>query len=53
METPTDYRKFADECLRLAKQTANGDHKTILEQMAEVWLNLAREAERKGSGQTN
>jgi hypothetical protein len=47
METPQDYQKFADECLRLAKQANNGAHKAILEQMAEVWLRLAKESKRK------
>lgn len=47
METPQDYRKFADECLLLAKQTNNGQHRTILKQMAQVWLRLAEEAEKK------
>ena len=46
MDKP-DYRKFADECLRLAKQVPNGEHRVILEQMAEVWLQLASDAERR------
>lgn len=52
METPQDYQKFAEECLRLAKQVNSGEHKAILEQMAEVWLKLAREAARKTSRDT-
>ena len=49
METPPDYRKFAEECRRLARKAENEQHKAILEQMAEVWLLLAAEAEQKRS----
>lgn len=47
MEKPQDYRKFAEECRRLAKQVTNQQHRAILEQMAEVWLRLAADAEQK------
>jgi len=49
MDSPNDYQKFADECLRLAKQASNPDHKAILEQMADVWLRLASDAKRRNS----
>ena len=49
METSQDYRKFAEECRRLAGRAESGRHKAILEQMAEVWLRLASEAEEKRS----
>jgi hypothetical protein len=49
METSQDYRKFAEECRRLAKEVENGEHKRVLEQMAEAWLRLAREARQKDS----
>jgi hypothetical protein len=49
METPEDYRKFAEECRRLAKRAEQQEHKVILEQMADVWLRLAREAEQRSS----
>jgi hypothetical protein len=52
METPQDYRNFADECLRLAKQTNIAEHRTILEQMAQVWLRLANEAELRLANET-
>jgi hypothetical protein len=52
METPQDYQNFADECRRLAKQVNNGEHRAILEEMAEVWLRLATEASRRGSRDT-
>lgn len=45
METAADYRKFADECRRLAGRAEDERHKAVLEQMAEVWLRLAAEAE--------
>ena len=41
METPTQYRKFADECERLAKQARTAHHRKVLEEMAEVWRQLA------------
>jgi hypothetical protein len=49
METSQDYRKFAEECRRLAKEAKNVEHKRTLEQMAEAWLRLAREAQQKDS----
>ena len=49
METAKDYLKFAEECRSLAKRAENSRHKAILEQMAEAWLRLAREAERKSA----
>ncbi len=49
METAQNYRKFAKECHRLANKAEDGEHKRILEQMADVWLRLAAEAEQKGS----
>jgi hypothetical protein len=47
IEAPSDYRKFAEECRRLAARAAEQKHKAILEQMAEVWSKLALEAEEK------
>jgi hypothetical protein len=47
METLADYRKFADECRRLARRAEDERHKAVLEQMAEVWSRLAAEAEQK------
>jgi hypothetical protein len=52
METPQDYRKFANECRRLAKQVKDGEHRAILEEMAEVWLRLAAAAAPRGSAET-
>jgi hypothetical protein len=48
METPRDYRKFAEECRRLAKEADDEECGRVLQQMAEAWLRLAAEAEQKG-----
>jgi hypothetical protein len=47
METAADYRKLAEEYRRLARRAEDEQHKAVLEQMAEVWLRLAVEAEQK------
>jgi hypothetical protein len=47
IETPSDYRQFAEECRRLAARAEDREHKAILEEMAEVWSRLALEAEQK------
>ncbi len=49
METVVDYRKFAEECRHLVRRVEDKEHKAILEQMAEVWLRLAVEAEGRRS----
>ena len=41
------YREFAEECLRLAKQANDERHRKILKEMAEVWSKLAEEADRE------
>jgi hypothetical protein len=48
METIRDYRKFAEECYRLARGIKDPEHKKILEEMAEAWLRLATEAAQRG-----
>jgi hypothetical protein len=45
METSAQYREFAEECGRLAKQAKTDDHRKILEEMAEAWRTVAAEAE--------
>jgi hypothetical protein len=48
METSAaQYREFAEECNRLAKQTKADDHRKILEEMAEAWRIVAAEADKK------
>jgi hypothetical protein len=49
MQTSTQYRTFADECLRLATAAKSENERKILEEMATTWKMLAEEAERKGS----
>jgi hypothetical protein len=48
METPEAYRKFAEECRRLAARADMVEHKTILQEMARIWGQLAARAEGKG-----
>ena len=40
MKAPADYRKIAEECVRLA-QTANETHRAMLLNLAHTWLQLA------------
>jgi len=47
METSTQYRKFAEECERLAKQASAAHHRKVLEEMAQVWRELANGADAK------
>ncbi len=47
METIRDYRKFAEECYRLARGIKDPEHKKILEEMAEAWLRLATRQRKK------
>ena len=42
-----EFRRRADECLELAKQVSLPAHRDRLREMAEEWLALARESERK------
>ncbi len=43
MTSLTEYRQFAEECLRLAEQAKDEHHRNILQEMAEVWSKLAEE----------
>lgn len=45
MEKAEMYRRFAADCLRMAKSMRSAD-KTILEKMANAWELRAQEAER-------
>jgi hypothetical protein len=47
MTSSAQYREFAEECLRLAKQAKDEHHRRILEEMAQVWSKLAEEADKK------
>ena len=46
MTDPATYRKYADECLRLATTAPENDRRLLTEH-AGVWLQLAEEAERE------
>jgi hypothetical protein len=48
MDDPAIYRKYAEECRRLAKSMSAQDTK-ILTEIAEAWLECARQAERRAS----
>ena len=47
LETSAQYREFAEECNRLAKQVKTDGHRKILEEMAEAWRIVAAEADKK------
>ena len=51
MIDPATYRKYADECRRLATTAPENDRRLLLEH-ADVWLNLAEEAERDAAIKT-
>ena len=41
------YRKFAEDCRRLAQLAKTDEHRTILRDMEIVWARLAEEVERR------
>ena len=47
MTPSTQYREFAEECLRLAKQAKDEHQRKILKQMAEAWIKLAKAADKE------
>ena len=47
METSTQYRDFAEECERLSVQAKSEHHREVLKEMAQVWRELAQEAEKR------
>ena|SRR5215469_2036946 len=51
MTTSTQYREFAQECARLAKQATNEQHRAALKEMEDAWAKLAEEAEMKNKRQ--
>jgi hypothetical protein len=49
METSTQYRRFAQECRRLAREAKTERHRKIMEEMARAWDRLASEADEEAS----
>jgi hypothetical protein len=48
MRDAATYRRFAEECQRLA-MTMSEEHRAVLLEIAEAWLKLEQEAEREKS----
>jgi hypothetical protein len=44
-----EYRKFAEECRRLAQLAKTADEKKILQEMEAAWAELLEKADGKGS----
>lgn len=49
LETATEYRRFAQECRRLARDAKTDRHRNIMEDMARAWDQLAKEADEEAS----
>jgi hypothetical protein len=49
METATEYRRFSEECRRMALEAKTERHRRVLEEMAREWEKLAKEADRERS----
>jgi hypothetical protein len=47
MTSSTQYRDFAEECLRLANQAKDEHQREILKEMAKVWSELAEKVDKK------
>jgi hypothetical protein len=45
--TSTQYREFAEECLRLAKQAQDAHQRNILKEIAQAWSKLAETADKE------
>jgi hypothetical protein len=45
MPVPDQYRRHADECVRVAQMINDPVDKTLLLQMAQAWRRLAKRAE--------
>jgi hypothetical protein len=53
MNLPEEFRRNADECGRLAKETTNPEHRTSLLSMAQSWRRLADMREARVRGKEN
>jgi hypothetical protein len=49
METSSEYRRFAQECHRLAREAKTERHRKIMQDMAQAWERLAHEADGEGA----
>lgn len=47
METPSQFREFAETCDRLAGQVESEAHRASLIEMADQWRRLAEEADKR------
>jgi hypothetical protein len=47
MQSPAEYRRYAEECKRLAQQ-ALPEHRATLLEIAKAWIACAEEVERTG-----
>jgi hypothetical protein len=47
MEAAAQYRLFADECERLAKEPSMERHREVLKEMAMEWRKLAQAVQNK------
>jgi hypothetical protein len=45
-----EFRRLAEECLKLAQQTEAPDQKLLLPDMAQAWLTLASNTEKLADG---
>jgi hypothetical protein len=41
MNSPEEFRRHADECVKLARETTNPEHRASLLSMAQSWRRLA------------
>jgi hypothetical protein len=49
METSSEYRRFAQECHRLAGEAKTERHRKIMQEMAQAWERLAKETDGEGA----
>ena len=49
MEPTTQYLRFAEECRRLGREAKSEQHRKLLEEMAQAWEKVAKEAAPKSS----